>query len=835
MSGRVSEDGLSEVIGFILILGLLVVVLSLYVTYVVPSEGRTHEIEQMDYIKQQFLDYKLSTDALWLNNQIGASISQSIRMGTGEATTSGMFGGFSLVSPVGSSGSVMVNPMERSERMHITATGVTQNNPSVFKVIDAPIIDSICPKSVDVGESDIVEIRGSGFGDLDKVEVYFNGRKIESGVTVNNNLITINVLSSFTTQAGIIHIYVKKPTGVRSNYGYLLIKKSTDNPVPVISSLDPDNVVISSGTPDLSVSVEGSGFIDEEIEGKSIVFVNNEFVKDADFDVVSSSSIIINNLDSYLDHESEGGSIIPSIVSITVVNPQPGGGSASKKLYVLPESTNEIIPEILGISPNHMSKGDQTIPSEIKIFGSGFVDGISEVFLGTQKISSKVATNLISISSSDLNPDLFNTPGEFLFSVRNGAKSSGSMEIKQGSLISNPPTTKIDKIHSLIENFYIKFVDEDYVDLYRFSDSQTMSDFQNGYYYGVQLYELNNDMTIQIKAVPKIVMSDRDIENDEQFSPDPEFPELDKYFFTYQTDLILNLYKGKVEKEVVNVPEITKVMENFVIKSNIQRREEIWFDLMNPAYGVVDYFKLPYEFEVTQLPDVDNTDYTNYPPIISGAVAPYYSIDYTLSSKHTIDSHIIDNALGGLEYNSKNYYYRSQQDFIYQNGGVFVEQPDGSYPLVLPPISISRDGDNLVVGITNIPVSGYDTVGGSSQVQVSSTLDLVNTFGLTPGLPNAKSVLLHIDPTTESNRGKWLTTLKAICENARSNGVPVAFSIDDSNYDSAWVSIEDDGSGIPMLNIRGGGHENDQDIILDLKTSEFSVSLNPVGKAVSIQ
>jgi hypothetical protein len=140
-----------------------------------------------------------------------------------------------------------------------------------------------------------------------------------------------------------------------------------------------------------------------------------------------------------------------------------------------------------------------------------------------------------------------------------------------------------------------------------------------------------------------------------------------------------------------------------------------------------------------------------------------------------------------------------------------------------------------VVGITNLPVSGYDTVGGSSQVQVSSTLDSVNTFGLTPGLPNAKSALLHIDPTTESNRGKWLTTLKAICENARSNGVPVAFSIDDSNYDSAWVSIEDDGSGIPMLNIRGGGHENDQDIILDLKTSEFSVSLNPVGKAVSIQ
>jgi len=46
MSGRVSNDTLSEVIGFILIIGLLVVVLSLYITYIVPSEGRTNEIEQ---------------------------------------------------------------------------------------------------------------------------------------------------------------------------------------------------------------------------------------------------------------------------------------------------------------------------------------------------------------------------------------------------------------------------------------------------------------------------------------------------------------------------------------------------------------------------------------------------------------------------------------------------------------------------------------------------------------------------------------------------------------------------------------------------------------------
>lgn len=785
MSGRVSEDGLSEVIGFILILGLLVVVLSLYVTYVVPSEGRTHEIEQMDYIKQQFLDYKLSTDALWLNNQIGASISQSIRMGTGEATTSGMFGGFSLVSPVGSSGSVMVNPMERSERMHITATGVTQNNPAVFRVIDAPIIDSISPKSVDVGESDIVEIRGSGFGDLDKVEVYFNGRKIESGVTVNNNLITINVLSSFTTQAGIIHIYVKKPTGVRSNYGYLLIKKSGDNPVPE-NIVIPDYYVVDSGG---SISITATN-----ANENSIVFVDN-------IPISYGTSINPNDelFKEIFDH--------PNVVPVTVINPQPGGGSASKKLYVLPDSSKVIFPEIWGISPNQVST-ESSLSEPLKIYGAGFSGSTvwwedEQIDSGSVSISSD--GNLISISPTWFTGK-FDTTEVVTISVRSG-KSSDSTQILKGFLISNPPG---NSPHSNIpvKHFYLTFINKD-INPHQTYSPMTFDALQNQKY-GVELHDENNDLTIQIIATPRIVSSDW---------PDPtviptsidDDPSSYEFLFSYQTDLILNVQQGD-----------TKITENYVIKSNIQQGSSTSFDLLNPAYGIIDFLKVPFSFTPAKIGPLSYTE-TNF------------DIEYTLLSDSFDDTIIIDNALGGLEYNSKNYYYRSQQDFIYQNGGVFVEQPDGSYPLVLPPISISRDGDNLVVGITNIPVSGYDTVGGSSQVQVSSTLDSVNTFGLTPGLPNAKSVLLHIDPTTESNWVKWITTLKAICENARSNGVPVAFSRDDDNYDSAWVRIEDDVSGVPMLNIRGGGDENDQDIILDLKTSEFSVSLNPVGKAVSIR
>jgi hypothetical protein len=59
------EPGLSEVIGFVLIIGLIVVEASLYLTYGVPAQGRENEIVHMNEIKDQFVGYKLSLDSLF--------------------------------------------------------------------------------------------------------------------------------------------------------------------------------------------------------------------------------------------------------------------------------------------------------------------------------------------------------------------------------------------------------------------------------------------------------------------------------------------------------------------------------------------------------------------------------------------------------------------------------------------------------------------------------------------------------------------------------------------------------------------------------------------------
>ena len=109
MTGRKREDALSELIGFILLLGLMVIIASLYLTYGVPANGREDEIGHMDYIKQQFLDYKIAADSLWINNAEGVAITQAITLGTQGIKTTGMFGGFNLFRPVFSSGTISIN------------------------------------------------------------------------------------------------------------------------------------------------------------------------------------------------------------------------------------------------------------------------------------------------------------------------------------------------------------------------------------------------------------------------------------------------------------------------------------------------------------------------------------------------------------------------------------------------------------------------------------------------------------------------------------------------------------------------------------------------------
>lgn len=85
------------------------VIASLYVTYVVPAQGREAEIEHMNYIKDQFVDFKLAIDSLWINQEDNISISQNIEMGTLGQKTEGQFIFLPLANPIGSDGEMTVS------------------------------------------------------------------------------------------------------------------------------------------------------------------------------------------------------------------------------------------------------------------------------------------------------------------------------------------------------------------------------------------------------------------------------------------------------------------------------------------------------------------------------------------------------------------------------------------------------------------------------------------------------------------------------------------------------------------------------------------------------
>ena len=102
------DDGLSEVVGFVLVLAVIVVALSLYQVYGVPAAGRENEIAHMNHVKDRFVDYKISLDSLWVNDRSGVLLSTAFDLGTGAPATGG--GGFVLpiLTPAGSGGAVSV-------------------------------------------------------------------------------------------------------------------------------------------------------------------------------------------------------------------------------------------------------------------------------------------------------------------------------------------------------------------------------------------------------------------------------------------------------------------------------------------------------------------------------------------------------------------------------------------------------------------------------------------------------------------------------------------------------------------------------------------------------
>ncbi|MDI6867653.1 hypothetical protein [Methanoculleus sp.] len=109
------EDALSEVVGFVLLLALIVVALSLYQVYGVPAAGRENEIAHMNQVKDRFVDYKIALDSLWVvsinttTTAEGITLSTLFDLGTMGGSTQGGGLFFPVLAPIASGGTFSVN------------------------------------------------------------------------------------------------------------------------------------------------------------------------------------------------------------------------------------------------------------------------------------------------------------------------------------------------------------------------------------------------------------------------------------------------------------------------------------------------------------------------------------------------------------------------------------------------------------------------------------------------------------------------------------------------------------------------------------------------------
>jgi hypothetical protein len=127
------EDALSEVIGFVLIIGIIMAAFSMYLVYGVPLQGRDNEINHMNNIYNQFVGYKFGIDSLWTNQQENVAMSTTFPLGTAAQTAQGSTTIIPVLQPVGSSGTLLINQRTKTpETFSISSTSYITNTTNML-------------------------------------------------------------------------------------------------------------------------------------------------------------------------------------------------------------------------------------------------------------------------------------------------------------------------------------------------------------------------------------------------------------------------------------------------------------------------------------------------------------------------------------------------------------------------------------------------------------------------------------------------------------------------------------------------------------------------------
>ena len=227
------------------------------------------------------------------------------------------------------------------------------SNALAFSISNAPnpvpAISSISPGSTTIGREGLaLTVNGNDF--LPASVVRWNGSErptafvsstvLEASISADDLAVADNIL---------ITVFSPEPGGGTSNS----ISFTINNPDPALTALSPSEA--PAGGSDLTLTVNGSNFVPGSVVlwnglGQSTTFVSSTHLR---------AAIPASDIASAVD------------VSITVLNPAPGGGISNALPFTI---TGTINPEplISSLLPNSATAGDARISLSLTVNGSGF-------------------------------------------------------------------------------------------------------------------------------------------------------------------------------------------------------------------------------------------------------------------------------------------------------------------------------------------------------------------------------------------------------------------------------------------------------------------------------
>ncbi len=286
----------------------------------------------------------------------------------------------------------------------------------------APSLTSLSPSTVPPGATVTVTLNGTGL--VPGSNVLLGGQQ---GYEISNSLcfssncpitylsdtqMTVLIPASALPNSGTLSVQVQNPSGLLSNALNLTISasSSSNNPVPSIASLSPSTIIAGSAA--FTLQVNGGGFVPGAVvewNGSSL------------FTVYVTSTQLLASVPA-------GDIATPGSVSVTAVNPSPGGGASAAATFTVQNGTpqnpaNTGAPSLIWVLPVNTTAG--TPGATLSLYGANYTSASTVQWNGAPRPTTFVNSNelKVTLSAADLA-----SPGSGILEVTNPTTSVTSVQ-----------------------------------------------------------------------------------------------------------------------------------------------------------------------------------------------------------------------------------------------------------------------------------------------------------------------------------------------------------------------------------------------------------------------